>query len=451
MTQTDTTGAAGGPTDKPWHLQGNWAPVMDELTVGDLEVRGELPDGLDGTYIRAGMNPRSGWSEHWFFGSGMLHSVEVGDGRATYRNRFVQTPYLTENMDLMTAMGSLDYSPANTNIVNHAGRFFALEEAHRPWEVNADLSTVGAVSFNGKLDTPMTAHPKICPETGEMMFFGYQMLAEPWLTYHRADANGNLVQSEAIEIPKPVMMHDFNITRTRTIFMDMPITFSLEQAGFGWDPDNGARLGVMDRDGAGSDIRWYEIDPCYVFHPVNSYDNGEQIVLHVARFESSMTGGLMGRSVEPAMPMLYEWIIDPAKGTVSERQMDDRHGDFCRVDDRLVGLKARYGYILQLAGLDSDQEYGHELYRYDLTTGGCEVHDLGANSHGGEAVFVPRDAGAGEDDGWLVLIAHDETENQSRFVVIDSQDFTGDPVAEVMLPQRVPYGAHGNWFGGLHA
>jgi len=445
VTETDADPTAGGGL--PWHLRGNWAPVPDELTTADLEVRGKLPAGLDGMYVRAGMNPRSGRSDHWFFGNGMLHGVEIHDGAARYRNRFVQTPYLEHDMNVLDALADLTYSPANTNIVGHAGRMLALEEAHVPWQVDRNLDTLGPVDFDGRLTTPMTAHPKICPETGEMLFFGYQMMGEPWLTNHRVDAAGRLVQSEVIDIPTPVMMHDFNITRTRTVFMDLPITFALEQGGFAWEPGNGARLGVMPRDGADADIRWFEIDPCYVFHPVNAHDDGDRVVLHVARFDRAMDAGMMGGR-DRELPCLWRWTIDPASGSVTEEQLDDRHADFCRVDDRLVGLPASYGYLLELRDNPTTQEFGREVYRYDLRTGACEVHDLGPTSHGGEPIFVPRSPDAAEDDGWVVLIAHDEADDRSRFVVIDGADFTGAPVAEVLLPRRVPYGAHGNWFPG---
>ena len=64
-----------------WHLQGNWAPVKEELTVSDLEVKGEVPKEINGLYIRNGMNPRSGFSDHWFFGNGMLHGFNFEDGK----------------------------------------------------------------------------------------------------------------------------------------------------------------------------------------------------------------------------------------------------------------------------------------------------------------------------------------------------------------------------------
>ncbi len=436
--------AVDEPAELSWHLRGNYAPVADEVTVGDLEVRGKLPEGLNGTYIRGGFNPQSGHSEHWFFGNGMLHAITLEDGKASHRNRYVRTPYYTEDMDLLTGMSDLRSSPAGTNVVGHAGRILALEEAHLPWEVTIGCETIGSVDFDGRLATPMTAHPKLCAETGEMLFFGYQMLTEPWLTYHRADAAGNLVQSEQIEIPMPVMMHDFNVTRNHAIFMDLPLVFELEHGGFHFDPDRGARLGVMPRDGAGSDVRWYEVDPCYVFHAVNAHEEGDRIVVYVARFPEVMGQGM--DDLADYYPSLWRWTIDLASGRVKEEQLDDRYGDFCRVDDRLVGLPARQGYLQSLNTNPAYQEFGNEVYRYDLLTGGCDVHDLGPTSHGGEAVFVPRSPDADEGDGWVVLIAHDEEAQQSRFVVIDGDDFTGEPAAEVVLPQRVPYGPHGNWF-----
>jgi carotenoid cleavage dioxygenase len=89
--------------------------------------------------------------------------------------------------------------------------------------------------------------------------------------------------------------------------------------------------------------------------------------------------------------------------------------------------------------------YGSRLLKYDLTTGGCEEHHLGEGVRGGEPVFAPRSPDAAEDDGWIMTIVHDERSGKSALNIADARDFTGPPVARVHLPQRVPYGAHGNW------
>ncbi len=430
----------------PWHLRGNWAPVQDELTVSDLEVEGEIPRELNGIYIRNGMNPRSGWSDHWFFGTGMVHGVELSDGKASYRNRFVKTPYYDKNMDIFTAMADPKASPANTNIFRHAGRILTFEEAHVPWEIDRKLETVGAVDFDGKLSSAFTAHPRICPETGEMLAFGYSPMQAPHLTYYRIDPQGNLVQAEPIEIPRPVMMHDWNVTRNHVVFMDMPIVFALEEGGFSFKEECGARLGVMPRNGNNADVRWFEIAPCYVFHPLNSYEEGDKIVLHVCRQPHAMKGGLQDiGSLDDTTARLWKWTIDLTAATVKEEQYDDAPGDFPRVDDRRVGLKARYGYTLGLVPMTASPNYDRWIYKYDLETGKRERHDLGDNVHGGEPQFAPRSPDAGEDDGWILSIVHDENDNRSSMVILNAQDIESAPVARVKLPQRVPYGAHGNW------
>ena len=78
---------------KYWHLQGNWAPVQKEKSVDELEIIGEIPKELNGQYIRNGMNPKSGYSDHWFFGNGMVHGINIKNGQASYKNRYVKTPY----------------------------------------------------------------------------------------------------------------------------------------------------------------------------------------------------------------------------------------------------------------------------------------------------------------------------------------------------------------------
>lgn len=432
----------------PWHLRGNWAPVQDELAVNDLEVEGEIPAELSGLYLRNGMNPRSGYSDHWFFGNGMVHGVELRDGRASYRNRFVRTPYFEQDMNMMEAMSQPKASPANTHVVPHAGRILVLEEAHVPWEIDRDLTTVGVRDFEGRLSTPFTAHPRVCPETGELLAFGYSMMEEPYLRYYRVDAKGELVQNEAIEIPRPVMMHDWNVTRNHVIFMDLPLAFSLDgpNPGFGFHPEYGARLGVMPRDGGNADVRWYEIDPCFVFHPLNAHEEGDDIVLYVCRQPYAMKAGMQDIGADPdGAAKLWRWTIDTASGSVKEEQLDDRPGDFPRVDDRRMGLPARYGYTMGIDAEAPTLTFSPYLYKYDLESGRRETHDLGSGWYGGEPSFAPRSADADEDDGWVVAIVYDASDNASHMVIVDAQNFESKPVARVRLPRRVPFGAHGYW------
>ncbi|MBO0840796.1 MAG: carotenoid oxygenase family protein, partial [Sciscionella sp.] len=266
-TSTPTAGADLGHS-------GNFAPVHDELDVFNLPVTGEIPAQLSGRYLRNGPNPRRP-DDHWFTGDGMVHGVRVTDGRARwYRNRYVRTDSFDDPFPLYNADGSrnLHASVANTHVVRHAGKLLALVESSLPYEITGELETVGCFDFAGRLRDSMTAHPKICPVTGELHFFGYGNLHEPYVTYHRANVDGELIVEQPVDVPGLTMMHDFCLTQDYVIFLDLPVVFRMDLALGGaslpyrWSDEYGARLGVMRRADPAAAIRWFEITPCYVFH-----------------------------------------------------------------------------------------------------------------------------------------------------------------------------------------
>ena len=86
--------------------------------------------------------------------------------------------------------------------------------------------------------------------------------------------------------------------------------------------------------------------------------------------------------------------------------------------------------------------------KYDHHTRVTTTHLHGANRFGGEGVFVPRDGAVAEDDGWVVTYVYDEREGGSEMLVVNAQDFDGEPQARVLIPSRVPYGFHGAWVTG---
>jgi carotenoid cleavage dioxygenase len=432
----------------PFHMRGNYAPVPDELTEYDLPVEGAIPPELDGWYLRNGSNPRSP-TGHWFIGDGMIHGVRIENGAAKwYRNRWVRTESFDNSFPVYNPDGTrnLRSSVANTHVINHAGKTLALVESSLPYQITNDLETVGCYDFGGKLNDAMTAHPKICPTTGELHFFGYGNLFQPHVSYHRVNADGVLTVDRPIEVPALTMMHDFAMTSEHVIFMDLPIVFNLDIAingrgdmPFRWDDNYGARFGVLRRDDPFGQVRWFDIDPCYVFHVANSYErrtaNGNSIVLQAVRYpELWRADGGFGASA-----VLWEWIINLDDGTVTERQLDDRAVEFPRIDDRLAGMAADYAVSVGDAA----------LVRYDLNTGASTEHRFGApDAPGGpgEAVFVPSPNGpADESNGWYMAYNYDPANNSSELVIIDAADFAGEPVARIRLPRRVPYGFHGNW------
>ncbi len=437
--------------DTPTHLQGNGRPVTEEKTISELKVVGSIPSELDGRYVRTGANPLSGTSAHPFFGDGMVHGVRLRDGKAEwYRNRYIQTPFIKNpSVDILdpSVMMDMKSSKANTHVIGHAGKILALEEGHFPYVIDGDLGTIGPTDFGGVLNGSFTAHPKICPVTGELLAFGYSPL-EPYLRYLRISASGELVQTENITVGGPTMMHDFNVTRNHVIFMDLPAVFNLELAMSGdmpirWDDDYPARLGVMPRDGTDEQVTWYDINPCYVFHPMNSYEDGDTIVLDVARFSHMWRDSAM----DFPSPELWRWTINTVTGNVSEEQIDDRGAEFPRVADSVIGLKHRYGYMMamsDLGGADDPTNTSGAILKYDRDSGKRTEIEFGPGRMGGEAVFVPSANPAAEDDGYLMTYVYDASTDKSSFVIMDAATMDNTPVASIELP-RIPNGFHGSW------
>jgi carotenoid cleavage dioxygenase len=439
------------------YLEGNFAPVEAEITATDLEVTGAVPPTLAGRYLRTGPNPVDAdpGNHHWFVGDGMVHGVRLDGGRAQwYRNRYVLSPEhaaRTGRSPLPEPETQAFAGSGNTNVIHHAGRAFAVNELSLPYELDEELNTLRRENFGGPMPAGMTAHPKFDPATGEMHVMAYTPFA-PWLRYHVVDASGALVRTDEIPVGGPVMVHDMALTETQVVILDLPVVFDMDLVAQGrrlpyrWDREYRARVGLMPRAGGPADIAWIDVDPCYVFHPLNAYDADDgTVVIDVVRHETMFDLELDGpRSDAPSV--LERWTLDPV-GTVRHERIDDRSQEFPRADERLATRRHRYGYTMSstfegMGGLDDTPA---QILKYDFERGLVEAHDLGPGRHPGEFVFVPAAPDAGEDEGWLMGYVYDAATDRSDLVVLDATAPVADPVAVVHLPGRVPAGFHGNW------
>jgi len=439
------------------YLHGNFAPVLEERSDDhDLPVTGVIPPDLTGQLLRNGPNPAvvplDETDYHWFGGDGMIHAVSLAQGRATgYRNRWVRTRALAAKLETTPPSGPSEPidGPANTHVIRHGGLTLALVESGFPHALSPDLSRARVHDFDGSLASPMTAHPKLDPTTGELIFFGSDVFGPPFLRYHVADATGVLNRTEEIDIPCATMIHDFGVTATRVVFLDLPVVFDLGLASEGrslpyrWMPDAGARVGVMPRSGGNADIRWIGIDPVYVFHVLNCYDDGDSVVMDVVRYDSAFDTA-PGEAIASNQPVLARWTIDPVAGRVSEQRLDDTPVEFPRIDGAVAGLPHRYGYCTRL-GDHADDPSQLGLVKYDLVRDESTRFEPGEHRAPGEPVFVRAADGRGEDEGWVLSVVYDATRDASDLVIIDATSFGGPPVATVELPARVPFGFHGSW------
>jgi carotenoid cleavage dioxygenase-like enzyme len=456
----DIVGAAMSG-DASQYLSGNFAPISMECEARHLPVQGQLPRALRGTLYRNGPNPQFAPDpsrHHWFLGDGMIHAFEIEDGRCAYRNRWVRTPkWLAEDAAGRALEGTFDPRDdggvANTNIVWHAGRLLALEEAHLPIELDPrSLATRGAQRFGDALGGPFTAHPKTDPKTGELVFFAYSADGpfSPRMRYGTIDGTGRVTRFELFDAPYCSMVHDFAVTEQHVLFPVLPLTGSLERARtsglpFAWEPGLGGHIGVVRRDQGVSSLRWFRAESCYVFHVLNAWEEDGKLFADVMQYDAPpLFPRADGGPPAKAPARLVRWSLDLADNTdaIVRTPLDDLPGEFPRIDDRVAGLKNRFGAIAASTG---PEDRSNAIAWFDLARGARAQFTLPRGDATSEPVFVPRTPDAAEGDGWLLAVVWRGEERRSDLIVLDTQRIERGPVATVQLAHRVPFGFHGNF------
>ena len=452
-------------------LEGAFEPVTEELTAFDLPVTGRIPRELNGRYLRNGPNvlgledPRA---HHWMLGDGMVHGVRLREGRAEwYRNRWVRSSQVAKKLgEPYPGPVPPDDFPCNTHVIPHRGRILALQESGPlPYELDDELNTVGTYDFRGTLKGPLTAHTKFDVRADELHAIAYYPTWDH-VRHLVVGPAGKVVRTTRIPVADAPMIHDFALTENHVVILDMPVTFDPAGAERGdlvpyvWNDRHPARVGVLPRKGGPA--RWFEVDPVYYSHTLNAYEEGPHIVVDMTNFDAPflVAGNGSGGPHTAGTPRLDRWTIDLRHGRVRTRTLDDRPQEFPRVNEALVSRRHRYGYSAAAAemslayqyqavdGTPPDGAFANALIKHDLLRGTSEVHRLPADAAASEAVFVPSDpcdARAEEDDGYAIAYVHNPDRGASDLVILAAQDFTGEPVARIHLPGRVPLGFHGSW------
>jgi 8'-apo-carotenoid 13,14-cleaving dioxygenase len=447
------------PKTRHPYLTGVHTPMQTEVSIPNLTVTGIIPPELDGRYLRIGPNPvgpQNHGSYNWFLGDGMVHGVCLKDGEALwYKNKWVRTTAVSKLLNEPAAPGPrhAGSDAVNTNIVSHAGKTWALVEAGAfPVTMGEDLETLAHDPFGGTLSGGYTAHPHLDVDTGELHSVCY-FAGEPEVVRHIVvDQHGKVIRNEAVGVKNCPSIHDCAITASSVIIFDLPVTLSIKTLikghgfPFRWDTSHPARIGVLPRNGPGSAVVWHDIDPCYVFHACNAFEDPDgTITIDAVTYDKLFDVNHYGPDNEATR--FERWTIAPTSGSKVKRDViDPTAQEFSRLDERLCGKPYRFAYAMPLADGGSDAFISKtHLIKHDLVAGTKQRHEFGLNRHPGEFVFVPRHAGAGEDEGWLLGFVLDVAARTSDLVILKADDFEAPPQATIHIPHLIPPGFHGNW------
>ena len=471
------------PTIESWdhpYLNRSWTPNYTEYNASDMKVIGEIPTDIDGVYLRNTENPvhEAIGRHHPFDGDGMIHMMSFADGKASYRNRFVETTGFSAEQKAGHALwaGLMEHpsrslrpgvcaqeglkDSSSTDVIVHAGQalstFYQCGEGYRldPYTLE-QLGTESWVPEDG-----ISAHPKVDERTGELMFFNYSKKA-PFMHYGVVGADNVLKHYVPIELPGPRLPHDMAFSDNYSIFNDLPVFWDAEQLKRGnhvvrFHKGIPSRFGIIPRMGQPDEIKWFEGAPTYVLHFLNAWEEGDEVVMDGYFQDTPVPGDypnappgferMMAYLDQYSLqPRLHRWRFNMKTGATKEERLDDRTLEFGIINQRNAGRKNRYCY-------SSIPKRGWFLFtgltKHDLQTGKSWSVELGEHEYCSEAGFAPRVGATEEDDGYLVTFTSDLVADASECLLIDAKDMDAGPICRIQLPHRICAGTHAAWANG---
>jgi carotenoid cleavage dioxygenase len=468
-------------------FNGYAAPVRIEGEVHDLEVIGNLPHELEGIYIRNSADhayPPLLGKDIFLNGDGMVHRVRIQNGHADLTMRYVRTrKFELERSARQALFGAYrnpftnspevadeDANTANTSVMWHHGKLYALKESGRPYELDPnDLTTRGETDFGGQLTSKtFTAHPKMDPITGECIAFSYNCegIASDEIELYVIDKEGEFTRNERFKAPYCSMVHDFLVSRNYIAFVICPMVCDWERVKQGepywhWDSHKQTHIAVIPRDQGVAGIRWFTAPKLAMqTHTFNAWDDGNRLVLDHCITETgwlSQFPDLHEPHTQEKPPFGERWIVDLSRkdGDIEIERLINHIGEMPVVDGRFAMRHTRHYWF----GTNHPQQWpmlppGPKgppftcLGHFDEHTGKIDLFYAGPDSSPEEPCFVPRSPDAEEGDGWLMTMVGRRAENRTDLVILDARNLSQGPVAVVKFPCRVHEGFHGIWVPG---
>ena len=470
-------------------FRGYAAPSRVEGDVHDLEVVGQIPPELNGAFYRNSADhtyPPLLGKDIFLNGDGMVHMVRFENGHADLKTRYVRTrkfelerkarralfgAYRNPFTDSAEVAGE-DNNTANTAVLWHHGKLYALKESGLPYELDPNtLETLGERNFSGKLDRTFTAHPKLDPETGECIAFAYNAPGQPSrdIELYVIAPNGEITSHETFEAPYSSMVHDCLVSRNHIAFVICPMVCDWERVKNGesywhWDNTLKTQVAIIPRKEGVKAIRWYTCPKVAMqTHTFNAWEEQTDAgtILHLDQFitESgwlSQFPDLHDPNAQEKPPFGERWSfgLDSPSPAFRIQRLINQIGEMPAIDPRFAMKRARHFWFgTNNPAIGPMLAWGPKgppftcVGHFDEAANQLNFWYAGPDAAPEEPHFVPRSAEAPEGDGWILTMVGRRAENRTDLVILDALHLDRGPVAVVKFPYRVHEGFHGTWVG----
>ncbi|WP_353931159.1 carotenoid oxygenase family protein [Okeanomitos corallinicola TIOX110] len=469
-------------SQKDW--QGGYESLNQEYDYWIDEIEGQIPLELQGTLFRNGpglLDVNGQRLHHPFDGDGMISRITFTNGRAHFRNRFVETEgYLTEKK-----AGKILYRGvfgtqkpggwlanifdfkikhiANTNVIYWGNKLLALWEAAEPYLLNPQtLETLGNEYFNGVLSTgeAFSAHPRIDPNA-KLVNFAIKPGPTTTINIFELNTNGEIISKQNHSVPGFCFIHDFVITENYCIFFQNPVKFNplpfalgIASAGqcIKVQKNQPTKIILIPRTNsqtAENEVKVLETKAGFIFHHVNAFEVGNEIVVDSICYNSltevEANSDYRESKFEANAPgQLWRFNLHLSENKVENQLIDNRACEFPVIHPNNVGKPYRYLYSAATHNPSGNAPL-QAIWKVDITSDTREIWSAAPCGFVGEPIFIPRPNSEKEDEGWVITLVYDAEHHRTDVVILDAQNIQQGAIAKLHLKHHIPYGLHGSF------
>ena len=453
------------------------------------DIEGEIPTALAGTLFRngPGLLDIGGYPiKHPFDGDGMISSIAFKDGRAYYRNRFVQTEGYVAELEVGKPLYRGVFGTqkpggpfanlfdlrmkniANTHVIYWGNKLLALWEGAEPHRLDPKtLETMGLDYLDGLLQPgqAFAAHPRVDPgnlvqgQESHLVNFSVKTGLSSRIKIFEFDPSGDLIKTYQRSIPGFAFMHDFALSPNYAIFFQNPVGFNplpfiLGMKGAGecvqFNPKAKTQIILIPRQGD-APAQSIEAPTGFVFHHANAFEQDGHVYVdsivygNYPALDEGMAYGDVDFSTIPE-GQLWRFELDLSRVTSQATCLIDRGCEFPTLHPQKVGRPYRYLYIGAVHQSKGNAPL-QALLKHDLETGEDHIWSEAPRGFMGEPVFVPHPGGVAEDEGWVLCLTYNAARRCSDLIILDARTISTGPIARLKLKHHVPYGLHGSFTG----